>query len=216
MAQALTVACLAAVAGLLLAERFAWPFVRAVFKLGASSAFVLVALSLGATDSAYGRWVLAALVLAWVGDAALLSRQRGAFLAGLGAFLLAHVCFSLAFFAEAFSIGALVVALAPALVTGIAIAHWLWPHLGASYKAPVAAYVAAILFMCAAAAGYGAATGRWQVLLGAVMFAASDVAVARDRFVVRNFGNKAWGLPAYYGAQLILAWSVASAAPGFG
>lgn len=216
MAQTLTLACLAAVAGLLLAERLAWPVARAGFKLGASSAFVLVALALGATGSAYGRWLLAALVLGWVGDAALLSRRRDAFLAGLGAFLLAHVCFALAFFAGAHSIGAFGVALAPALGAGIAIARWLWPHLAAGYKGPVVAYVAAILFMCAAAAGYGAATGRWQVLLGAVMFAASDMAVARDRFVVRSFGNKAWGLPAYYGAQLVLAWSVAPMAPWFG
>jgi uncharacterized membrane protein YhhN len=216
LTQALTFACLAAVAGLLLAERFSWPFLRAVFKLGASSAFVLLALSLGATGSVYGRWLFVALVLGWLGDAALLSRRREAFLAGLGAFLLAHVCFALAFFAGAFSNEAFVVVLAPALGVGIAIARWLWPHLGAAYKGPVAAYVAAILFMCAAAAGYGAANGRWQVLLGAVMFAASDVAVARDRFVVRSFGNKAWGLPAYYGAQLVLAWSVAQAAPWFG
>ena len=76
----------------------------------------------------------------------------------------------------------------------------------------MAAYVAAILVMCATAAGYAAATGRWQVLLAAVMFAASDIAVARDRFVARSFRNRAWGLPAYYVAQLILAWSVASAA----
>jgi uncharacterized membrane protein YhhN len=210
LAQALTFACLAAVAGLLLAERFARPVAHAVFKLGASSAFVLVAFSFDALASVYGRWVLAALVLGWVGDAALLSRRPAAFLAGLGAFLLAHLCFALAFFTGTFSLGAFWVALVPALGVGIAIGRWLWPHLGAAYKIPVAAYVAAILAMCAAAAGFGAATGRWQVLLGAVMFAASDVAVARDRFVVRSFRNKAWGLPAYYVAQLILAWSIAS------
>jgi uncharacterized membrane protein YhhN len=212
LAQALTLACLAAVAGLLLAERLAVPVARAVFKLGASSAFVLVAVSLGAAGSGYGRWVLAALVLGWVGDAALLSRRRDAFLAGLGAFLIAHVCFALAFVSGAFSLGAFGVALVPALGAGVVIGRWLWPHLGAGYRGPVAVYIAAILFMCAAAAGYGAATGRWQVLLGAALFAASDVAVARDRFVARSFRNKAWGLPAYYAAQLVLAWSVASAA----
>lgn len=212
MAQILTLTCLAAVAGLLLAERLEKPIARAVLKLGASSAFVLLALALDATASAYGRWILAALALGWLGDAALLSRRRGAFLAGLGAFLIAHLCFALAFCLGAFSVGAFVVALAPALGVGIAVGRWLWPHLGPEYRAPVTAYVATILFMCAAAAGYGAATGRWQVLLGAVMFVASDLAVARDRFVARGFFNKVWGSPAYYAAQLILAWSVASAA----
>ena len=212
MAQALTLACLVAVAGLLLAERLAWPVARTVFKLGASSAFVPVALSLGARGSGYGRWVLAALALGWVGDAALLSRRRDAFLAGLGAFLVAHVCYAVAFVSGAFSLGAFGVALAPALGVGVVIGRWLWPHLGAGYRKPVAAYVAAILVMCAAAAGYGAETGLWRVLLGAVLFAASDVAVARERFVARSFANKAWGLPAYYVAQLVLAWSVAPGA----
>ena len=211
MPQALTLACLAAVAGLLLAERFGRPVAHAVLKLSASSAFVLVALSLDAPGSAYGRWILAALALSWLGDAALLSRRPGAFLAGLGAFLIAHLCFALAFCSGAFSREAFLVALVPVLGVGIAVGRWLWPHLGSAYRIPVATYVAAILVMSAAAAGYGAATGRWQVLLGAVMFAASDVAVARDRFVVRSLRNKAWGLPAYFVAQLILAWSVASA-----
>jgi uncharacterized membrane protein YhhN len=211
LAPVFTFICLAAVAGLLLAERFARPVAYAVFKLGASTAFVLAALSLGALGSGYGRWVLAALALSWVGDAALLSRRRRAFLAGLGAFLVAHVCYAAAFLVEAFSLVPFLIALAPALASGIPILRWLWPHLGAGYRKPVGAYVATILFMCAAAAGYGAATGLWQVLLGAVLFAASDVAVARERFVARSFANKAWGLPAYYAAQLILAWSVAPA-----
>lgn len=209
MAQILTLICLAAVAGLLVAERLSRPVARALFKLGASSMFLLVAVSLDATASGYGRWVLAALTLSWLGDAALLSRRRGAFLAGLGAFLVAHLCFTLAFLTWAFSPGWFAVALLPALAVGVVLGRWLWPHLEASYKAPVTAYLAVILVMCAAAAGYSVATGSWQVLLAAVMFAASDVAVARDRFLVRSFRNKAWGLPVYYVAQLILAWSVA-------
>jgi len=203
---------MAAVVGLLLAERFARSVAHVVLKLGASSAFVLLALSLDAPTSAYGRWILAALALSWLGDAALLSRRPAAFLAGLGAFLIAHLCFALAFCTGAFSPAGFLAALAPALGVGIAVWRWLSPHLAAGYRVPVAAYVVAILAMCAAAAGYGAASGRWQVLLGAVMFAASDIAVARDRFVVRSLRNRAWGLPAYYVAQLILAWSVASAA----
>lgn len=72
-------------------------------------------------------------------------------------------------------------------------------------------YLIAILSMAASSAGYAAATSRWQVLAGAILFAASDISVARDRFVADGFWNKAWGLPAYFIAQLILAWSVADA-----
>jgi hypothetical protein len=46
------------------------------------------------------------------------------------------------------------------------------------------------------------------VLLGAVMFYASDLSVARDRFVKRGFLNRVWGLPLYYAAQLVLASTV--------
>jgi hypothetical protein len=41
---------------------------------------------------------------------------------------------------------------------------------------------------------------------------ASDVAVARDRFVVRSLANSLWGLPLYFVAQLLLAWTVTLAA----
>jgi len=121
VARILTLACLAAVAGLLLAERLEKPVAHAVFKLGASSAFVLVALSLDATASVYGRWILAALALSWVGDAALLSRGGSAFLAGLGAFLISHLCFALAFRTGASSLDAFLVALVPELGVGIAL-----------------------------------------------------------------------------------------------
>lgn len=47
------------------------------------------------------------------------------------------------------------------------------------------------------AAGHGRA--------GALAFTASDVSVARDRFVQHGFVNRAWGLPFYYAAQLLIA-----------
>jgi hypothetical protein len=43
-----------------------------------------------------------------------------------------------------------------------------------------------------------------------VAFAASDVSVARDRFVREDFLNRAWGLPLYYGGQLLIALSPAA------
>jgi uncharacterized membrane protein YhhN len=59
--------------------------------------------------------------------------------------------------------------------------------------------------MATLACGVTAAGGPWQVALGALAFTASDVAVARDRFVQGEFSNRAWGLPLYYGAQLLIA-----------
>ena len=47
-----------------------------------------------------------------------------------------------------------------------------------------------------------------RLAIGAVLFFISDLAVARGRFVADTFTNKAWGLPTYFGGQLLIAWSV--------
>lgn len=208
---ALTGGCLACVAALLQAERTGSRGGRVLFKLGASSCFVAVAVALGAPGSVYGRWMLAALLLGWLGDALLLSRQPRAFLAGLGAFLLSHLCFALAFLGGALSVPALGIASLAALAFGAGVQRWLGPHLTAGFRWPVRAYVLVILLMVVAAAGHAAAAGRWAVLAGALLFALSDLAVARDRFVQAGFGNKLWGWPTYFAAQLLLAWTVAGA-----
>jgi hypothetical protein len=49
------------------------------------------------------------------------------------------------------------------------------------------------------------------VLVGALLFFVSDLAVARDRFVSPGFANAAWGLPLYYAATLVLAATVRGA-----
>lgn len=203
-------ACLMAVGGLLLAERAGHAVGRVLFKLGASTCFVAVALDLGAADSVYGRWVLAALLLGWVGDACLLSGRAGPFMAGLGSFLLSHLCYAVAFFGVAQSGPALAAALGVAAVAGVFVRRWLWRHLAPADKLPVAAYMATIFVMCAAAVGLGGATGHWLPAVGAIVFAVSDLFVARDRFIVDQWANKLWGLPAYYVAQLVMAFSVAS------
>jgi uncharacterized membrane protein YhhN len=68
----------------------------------------------------------------------------------------------------------------------------------------VIAYIAVISTMLAAAAG----TRVPLIAVGALAFYFSDLSVARDRFVAPGFINRAWGLPLYYGAQLLLGWSV--------
>ena len=47
------------------------------------------------------------------------------------------------------------------------------------------------------------------VLAGAWGFAISDLAVARDQFVTPGYQNRLWGLPLYFGSQMLLAYSVA-------
>ena len=177
---ALTAACLVSVLVLLVVDRREFQPGRVIAKLTASTCFVLVAFSLGAHRSTYGQLILGALVLGWMGDAFLLSRAPKAFMGGLAAFLLSHVLFA------------------------------VLPHTPKEFKAPVLAYVVVILGMCVAATGHAFASERWAVLLGALLFTASDLSVARDRFVKPGYANRLWGWPTYFVAQLVLAWTVAT------
>ena len=53
-------------------------------------------------------------------------------------------------------------------------------------------------------------TVRWLVLPGALLFYASDIFVARDRFVKPGFDNRLFGLPPYFAAQFMFAFSLGS------
>jgi uncharacterized membrane protein YhhN len=211
---ALTAACFASVVVLLAADRRGSRLWRVAAKLSASTSFVLLAVALGAHRSTYGQLILGALLLGWLGDALLLSRAARAFLAGLAAFLLSHVLFAAAFVSGAVSGPAMGAAALLAVAVGVLVLRWLLPHTPKAFKGPVVAYVVVILVMCVAAAGCAVATQRWEVLVGAVLFTASDISVARDRFVREEFLNRLWGWPMYFLAQVVLAWSVATAAGG--
>lgn len=202
------VVCALFVSGLLVAEHFDSGVARAVCKLGASSAFVAFALSLGAAGTTYGVFVLAALLLSWVGDALLLSSAERVFLGGLGAFLLAHLAYTVGFWVSGSPSIVFPLALLSFGAVGLLVLRWLWRHLAAADRPPVVAYVVVIVVMCAAATDYSRAVGALAPALGAACFMASDVAVARDRFVARAVANRLWGLPLYFFAQLLLAWTV--------
>lgn len=207
----LTVACLAAVLALLVADWRGLGIWKAIAKLSASTFFVLIAVSLGAPSFSYGQLILGALLLGWLGDALLLSRASKAFMVGLLAFLLSHVLFAVAFASGELSMPAVAIASVLALVFGAIVLRWLLPHTPGNFKAPVIGYVVVILGMCVTAAGHAYASERWAVLVGALLFTASDLSVARDRFVRQGYINRLWGLPTYYLAQVVLAWTVANA-----
>ncbi|MCC6641994.1 MAG: lysoplasmalogenase [Deltaproteobacteria bacterium] len=176
----------------------------------ASAGFVAAALAAGATQTPYGRLVLAALVLSWLGDVLLIPKQvKTAFLAGLLAFLLGHVAFAAAFVVRGVSLPALAVAFALVSIPLALALRWLAPHVEGPMKLPVRAYVLVISVMVACAGATVWEVGNPVVLAGALAFYASDLAVARARFVAHGFANELWGLPLYYGAQLLLASTVA-------
>lgn len=180
-----------------------------VLKMVAATSYLAFAFEVGALDSLYGMTVLAALILSWFGDLFLIGDARPAFLAGLGAFLLAHVAYSSAFYLAGLQPAPVGGAAAAMVVVGVVVFRWLRAaDLPPAMTTPVAAYLVAIGVMVAFAAG----TGSALVLVGAVAFAASDVFVARHRFVVRSPLNRRVGLPLYFAAQLLIAASVAASA----
>jgi uncharacterized membrane protein YhhN len=179
-----------------------------IIKPLASVGFVGCALAAGAWSSAYGRWVLMALVLCWLGDLFLLSRQIPPFRAGLFSFLAAHLCYAAAFLL----MGPNWPSVAPAVIlvggVGWVVWQWLSPHVHPPMKSPVMAYILVISLMVVLGVGVFGRRGQAVFLAAPLAFYLSDLAVARDRFIEPGFANRLWGLPLYYTAQILFAWSV--------
>jgi uncharacterized membrane protein YhhN len=205
-----TIFCAASVVTLIGAEWRDDRRARRWAKLAAASGFLMVAVAAGALSSEFGRRVLIGLAFGAAGDMALLGYGRRALAAGMGLFACGHLAY----------LGACAVlvapgewmtawALAPAMLALIVL-RWLWPYLG-RFRFPVVCYMA--LFCATVTAAWapllhGAPLGRSLLLAaGATAFFFSDLAVARQRFVQPSPWNKTWGLPLYFGGQLLIAWS---------
>jgi uncharacterized membrane protein YhhN len=179
----------------------------------AAAGFIACAIGFGALNSDYGRLILAGLCLSWLGDVLLISGGRGrAFLVGIVSFALAHCAYALAFTRLTPDLQISGLALAAMLVLSALFMRWVWPYLQGPFRWAVLGYVLIIAVMVALGAGASMTTASLAFVAGAFLFALSDVFVARDRFVQPDFGNRRWGLPLYFLAQLILAASVASPA----
>lgn len=204
MASAAITVGFIALLGLLFAEYREHFLGRAICKTTASSCFVLLAVSLGATNSFYGQLLLSAMLLCWLGDVLLIKVGQGAlFMAGIAAFLFGHVLYAFAFWQlelSALPMWLLAGLMIPALILTL---RYLRPHLDSSMQVAVLAYMVAISIMVIIAAG----AGFWLGLM-AVLFAVSDLSVARDRFVKSGFSNVVWGLPLYYLSQFGIAASL--------
>ncbi|NOY55485.1 MAG: lysoplasmalogenase [Actinobacteria bacterium] len=183
---------------------------RNLAKPVASAGFVGVALSAGALDTNVGTWIFLGLMLGASGDVLLLGASHTAFLVGLGAFLLGHIAYVVAFATLGVDSGVSLIAGSVALVVAALIFVWLRPHLPAAMIGPIIAYIAVISTMLVLAVGATASGATPMLLAGTVAFYLSDLSVARDRFVAPGFVNRVWGLPLYYAGQLLIAWSLLS------
>lgn len=200
------------VTALLAAEARERPRQALVVKSCASLCFVLLGVGgLGAAPTTFAMFVVAGLVCAAIGDVLLALPGERAFQAGVAAFWCGHALYVAAAHSALDHAPPLWAWLV--LVPSLAAYAWLYPHLGAM-RVAVAAYIGVISTMVAyALALYQAqpVLGGW-FLAGALLFYASDLSVARDRFVKLALVNRLWGLPAYYAGQLLIAHAVVLAA----
>jgi len=198
--------------GLLWAESTGNNWLALGFKTPLSILFVITALLQPKVLPKYFRFVLIGLILGLVGDVCLALPGLTAFRVGLVAFLAGHILYILAF--------AILTRRAdwinPVNILIIAISGciylWLLPHLG-NMLVPVTFYIVVISVMVAGAwAAFRnprvQGLGAWFILVGAVFFFVSDIFVAHQRFVIEQFYNRLIGLPLYYTAQFLLAFSV--------
>lgn len=191
-----------------------------------STALVILVCALSFTrpsdayDTSYTLLVMGGLLFSMAGDVLLIFQANPrAFLAGLVAFLLAHLAYIAAFIylqltleLKGVGTGDTVTAIGLALMAGV-IFRYLSPGLG-KLRLPVVLYMMVISVMVhralAVALAYsGPATQPALMVCGALLFYLSDAILAANKF---RFGGqlphgRLWNLSTYYSGQLLIALS---------
>src|ERR1044072_3180528 len=176
-----------------------------VFKPLTVVLIILVALQTKhETAASYKLLVVAGFWCSLVGDV-FLTLPRDRFVAALVSFLFAHL-FYIAAFASGVGVWSVWWA-AALLVYGASMLWLLWRGFG-KLKAAVVVYVAAILLMAWADLSRwsgGGADGGGFAAAGALLFVASDSALAWNRFKGEFKGAQALILSTYFAAQWLIA-----------
>ncbi|MCB9179274.1 MAG: lysoplasmalogenase [Flavobacteriales bacterium] len=160
--------------------------------------------------------VQAGLFFSWIGDIALMFQQVDEFnfLIGLAAFLLAQICYAMAFAQNAIDVGN-VEGIWVSILLAVGIAAYgfffsidLVKYLDSALLVPVIGYVVAITAMGIAAGFRFRRTfprSFWMVMIGALLFIASDSILARNRFVRPVAMADLWTMLTYASAQWLIA-----------
>jgi uncharacterized membrane protein YhhN len=174
--------------------------------------FIIAALLQTHMNMIYFYLVFSGLVLCLIGDVCLIFFfNKKVFTAGLGAFLAGHIMYTIAFFSCGTAGSVMWVTTVSCVALSIGVFFWLKPNLG-SMLGPVIAYIVIISAMAIGASALKSnpmldMTGKILVYAGAMLFYVSDIFVARHRFVKKEFINRLLGLPMYYTAQFMIAFS---------
>ncbi len=174
----------------------------------------ILILLLAATATVSGapryKWsIVAGLVFSLAGDVFLML-PRDLFLAGLSAFLLAHVCYLVAFTSDS-RLGAKPLPFLFWGAVGVCVVGGLWSRVAPALRLPVAGYATVILSMAAQAASRALALRSLPVILaavGATFFVASDTLLAVRKFGGELPASRLLVLGTYFTAQWLIAISV--------
>lgn len=169
-----------------------------------------------AVSAGYRRWIGIGMVFSLVGDIFLML-PWDAFVPGLVAFLIGHLCFIRALVSDT-RFGARPLALAACLAYGGLNLWALWPSLPGALHVPVVVYVAVLTCMAGQAvtralshAHDALASPTLWAAGGALLFVLSDTLLAWNRFRLAIPLSAVWILATYYGALWCLARSVREA-----
>jgi uncharacterized membrane protein YhhN len=196
------------VVGLLACERY-WHKGIWLVKPMASTVFVVLGASTW-DGSTIKSMLVAAFVLCWLGDVLLIPRgNKPVFLAGVLAFLLGHVAFGVGFLLRGVEAVPAVIGGGAFLAVGALVHRKIKAGIPEMLQKAVLAYILVISAMVGLACGsVGAGTVPLMAGVAAFAFAISDISVAMDRFVKPDFFWRLWGLPLYYGAQVLFGLSL--------
>ncbi|MET0476298.1 MAG: lysoplasmalogenase [Mycobacterium sp.] len=169
----------------------------------AAPAVLLAVAAFGHSIPRERRWLVAALVFSAAGDYLLaMPWWPPSFVLGLGAFLIAHLCFLAALVPLVARTTVRLAAAAVVIAACVALLIWFWPRLIAEGMAvPVTLYMAVLGAMVCAALLARLPT-PWTAL-GAVCFAVSDGMIGISKFVLQS---EALAVPIWwaYAASILL------------
>ena len=178
-----------------------------IFKPLVMVCIVLIALLGHTTTPLYKILIIAGLLFSMTGDT-LLMPPWNRFVAGLIAFLVAHLCYIAAFASQTSTIAWW--PLIPLAIYGLIIYTFLTPSLD-KMKVPVLAYIIVILVMAWLGWVYRLQTSNLSALLafvGAIFFVVSDSILATNRFRMQFKAGRLLNLATYFIAQWLIAGSV--------
>ena len=174
-----------------------------------TTGLILLAAALGPAPagSVVRAAILVGLAFSLAGDVFLML-PGDRFLPGLASFLAAHLCYITAF-SSGTRLGLSPWTTLPLVLYGALLLPILWPHLG-PMKVPVLLYMAVILAMAWRALcrwDQMGGTGALLAAAGALLFVASDSALALDRFRKPYPSAQLLIMSTYVAAQMLIALS---------